>query len=216
MRGYSTTISDAAHETFHILRTELSGHTFNYWYYSRSSGEPCSLGFFVWGRLYTKSLKNKSYRCEMKRGRVKAVGSKDNGLRLINRKSVSGLYLSSSDETLHTDSGSRGTSDVLYSKMALSLDLFLFTELHHFHSCLSLWTLLGTVTGWDRAVIKPAAIAPTPPQELRSILKLPRQCQSLMTALLFQVADGTDRTRLGGKAGDEVGGTWSTEMSSVR
>lgn len=37
-----------------------------------------------------------------------------------------------------------------------------------------------------------------------------------MKALLFQVADGTDRTRLGGKAGDEVGGTWSTEMSSVR
>lgn len=110
----------------------------------------------------------------MKRGRVKAVGSKDNGLRLINRKNVSGLYQSSSDDTLHRDSGSTGTSDVLYSKMALSLDSLLFTELPHFHSCLSLWTLLWTMTGWDRAVFKPAAIAPTPPQELWGILKLPR------------------------------------------
>lgn len=138
--GYNTTISDAACETFHILRSELSGHTFNYWYCCRSSWGPCCLGFyFLWGRLYTKSVKNKSCTCEMKRGQVKAVGSKGNGLGLINRKSVPGLHLSSPDETLHRDSGSTGTSDVLYLKMPPSLGLLLFTELHNFHSCL--WEL---------------------------------------------------------------------------
>lgn len=40
----------------------------------------------AWGRLHTKSLKSKSYRCEMRRGWIRAAGSKDIGLRLINRK----------------------------------------------------------------------------------------------------------------------------------
>lgn len=205
MPGDNTTISDAACETFHILRRELSGHTFNYWYYCRSSWGPCSLGCcFVWGRLYTKSVKNKSYRCEMKRGRVKAVGSKGNGLGLINSKSVSGLHLSSSDEALHRDSGSTGTSDVLYLKMAPSLGLFFFTDLHDFHSCLSLWTLLWTVPGWGWAVLKPTAIAPSPLQDLWWSLKFPR-AWIINDGSAVEGAAGIDWTRLGGKAGDEGG-----------
>lgn len=136
-------------------------------------------------------------------GRVKAVRSKGNGLGLINSQSVSSLHLSSSDEALHRDSGSTGTSDFLYLKMASSLSLSFYRVLWFSFLPFSV-TLLWTVRGWDRAVLKPTATAPSPSQELWWSLKLP-WAWIINEGSAIEVAAGTDWTGLGGKAGDEGG-----------
>lgn len=104
-------------------------------------------------RLRTKSLRNKWYRYEIRGKWLRAVGSKDIGLRLISRKSGFVLYLSPWDKILQVVSGSTDNLCFFTQRwLILSEVMCLFTELHHFNSCLALRTSPWTLTGLDRVL----------------------------------------------------------------